>query len=389
MNERYDVVVVGGGPGGSWAAKHAADRGLSVLLCEKDRDIGVPVRCAEGLSAKQLEKLVKVDESWIATTIRGARLVAPDSTSVVCFTDEIGYVLHRKLFDAGLAALAADAGAEVVTNAYVKGLSFEGDRIRGVKAEIMGESVPIGCDIVIGADGIESRVGRWTGLDTRIPFDETESCVQMTLTGIDVDPEIVEFHFGNDLAPGGYLWVFPKGGRSANVGMGISGRFTRDVKPIDRLRAFIAKNYPKASVLNLVAGCVPANPRLESIIGDGWMLVGDAAHQTNPMSGGGILNAMIAGEIAGSVAAGAIERNDVSKKSLKDYPKLWKKAEGLNMERAYKIKNVVERFTDDELNKIAHLLLDVPEEERTVLRIFRTALFRHPRLILEAAKVFV
>jgi digeranylgeranylglycerophospholipid reductase len=389
MKRKYDVVVVGGGPGGSWAAKHAADRGLSVLMLEKDREIGVPVRCAEGLSATHLEKMVKIEESWIAATIRGARLVAPDQTIVSCFAEEVGYVLHRKLFDAGLASHAARSGAEVITDAYVNGLRFEDGVVTGVTAEMGGSSVRIDCRIVIGADGIESRVGRWAGIETRIPFAETESCLQMTLTGIDVDPEIVEFHFGNELAPGGYLWVFPKGAGWANVGLGISGRYARRVKPMDKLKAFIDRRYPDASVLSLVAGCVPANPHLDSIIADGLMLVGDAAHQTNPLSGGGIINAMIAGEIAGAVAHEAIARNDVSQKGLKDYPRRWRKAEGLNLDRSYKIKNVVERFKDEEFNQIAHLLLDIPESERTVLRIFKTALLRHPRLILEAAKVFV
>ena len=389
MKKHYDVIVVGGGPGGSWAAKHAAEGGLSVLLLEKDRDVGVPVRCAEGLSAKVLENMLDVDDHWIAQTIRGARLVAPDGTAVDCFMDEVGYVLHRKLFDADLAALAANAGAEVITGAYVNGLIFENGRLEGVSGELLGEPFQVECSVVIGADGIESRVGRWAGLDTKIPFNEAMSCVQSTLSGIDVDSEIVEFHFGNEVAPGGYLWIFPKGDTSANVGLGISGRFTRQVKPIVKLREFIDRRFPAASALTFVAGCVPANPKLKSIVEDGLMLVGDAAHQTNPLSGGGILNAMSAGKIAGNVAAEAIPRRDISRKALSEYPRKWRKAEGLTVERSYKIKNVIERFSDDELNKIAHILIDIPEKERTVLRIFKTALLRHPRLILEAAKVFV
>ena len=107
-----------------------------------------------------------------------------------------------------------------------------------------------------------------------------------------------------------------------------------------------------------VAGGVPMVATLKTITADGLMLVGDAARQANPVTGGGIINAMIAGKIAGKVAAEAVQKGDVSAKKLSGYPKAWHKAEGNNNAMSYKIKQVIDRFSDDDLNRIARILLD-------------------------------
>ena len=119
------------------------------------------------------------------------------------------------------------------------------------------------------------------------------------------------------------------------------------------------------------------------------MLVGHAAHQVNPISGGGITTAMIAGKIAGGVAAKAIAEDDVSENRLSQYARDWHKAEGKNHERTYKIKQAVYKLTDEDLNKTADTILSVPLEKRTLANIFRTALFRHPSVILDVVKVFM
>lgn len=388
MKSSYDVIVVGGGPGGSWAAKYAAENGVSVLLLEKDRDIGTPVRCAEGVSEEGLRRLITVKERWISQTIRSARLVSPDGTFIDINTGGLGFVLNRKVFDYDLAAMAAEAGAHLLTKAYVHSLIRTSGVVSGVEMTHLGRNIKISGSVVIGADGVESRVGRWAGLETRTPVEDMVSSVQMTLTCIDIDPEVVQFYFGKHVAPGGYLWVFPKGERSANVGLGISGLYSGEKKPLDYLNRFINKHFLNASVLSTVAGGVPTDSTLKKITADGIMLVGDAAHQINPLTGGGILYAMVAGKIAGTVAADAVKAGDISEKKLSIYNRKWLKAEGKNNERCYKIKKVVNRFSDDELNKIALLLKDIPQEKRTVFQIIKAALLHHPKLILEAAKVF-
>ena len=194
MKDRYDVIVVGAGPGGSWAAKHAAEQGVSVLLLEKDSEVGTPVRCAEGVSESDLRRFVDVKDYWIAQVVKGARLIAPDGTVVESYPDEVGVILHRKVFDFDLALMAAQAGAEVVTKAYVNGLLFEHGTVAGVKLNYMGEELQIRSSVVIGADGVESRVGRWAGLKTWVFPKEMASCAQMTLTNIEIDPDIVEFY---------------------------------------------------------------------------------------------------------------------------------------------------------------------------------------------------
>ena len=389
MKDRYDVIVVGAGPGGSWAAKSAAESGASVLVLEKDREAGIPVRCAEGVSQKSLSDLVDIRDRWIAQEIRGGRLVAPDGTVVESMPDEIGYVLHRRLFDPDLTALAAEAGAEIWTKAYVWGLILEKGAISGVRVQHLGRNSDIRASIVIAADGVESRVGRWAGLETAVPFAEIASCAQMTLGGIDIDPQMVEFYFGQQVAPGGYLWVFPKGPKTANVGLGIAGRYGREKKAIHYLEEFVNKKFPNASRLVTVAGGVPMVPTLKTITADGLMLVGDAARQANPVTGGGIINAMIAGKIAGKVAAEAVQKGDVSAKKLSGYPKGWHKAEGKNNAMSYKIKQVIDKFSDDDLNRLARILLELDPRKRTAFAIFKAALRKHPRLILDATKIFI
>ena len=388
MKNKYDIVVVGGGPAGSWAAKHAAEKGVSVLLLEKDREIGMSVRCAEGISEVGLRSLVDVKDCWIAQVIKGLRLIAPNGTVVESSAEGFGIVLNRKQFDYDLAHMASQAGAEVVTKAYVHGLLKRDGRVTGVKLSHMGQECKVSCSIVIGADGVESRVGRWAGLDTRTIPKDMETCVQMTLTNIDIDPDIVEFYFGRQVAPGGYLWIFPKGSGTANVGLGISGLYSRNKKPLHYLREFVGDRFPDASILKTVAGGVPVMPTLKEIVKDGLILAGDAAHQANPVSGGGIGNAMIAGRIAGRVAAEAVQEGEVTAKRLSAYAKEWHKAEGKKNERFYKIKKVVDRFSDEDLNRTAEMLLSVPPEERTPLQIFKKALCKHPKLIIEAIKAF-
>lgn len=388
MKERYDVIVVGGGPAGSWAAKHAAEKGVSVLLLEKDREIGLPVRCGEGVSVADLSRVVDVQEPWIAMKVSGARIIAPDGTVVEAYPDEKGYVLHRKIFDADLAAMAAKAGAEIRTKAYVCGLLTENGRVRGVRVIHLGHEFRISASVVIGADGIESRVGRWAGLRTQVSPEDMVSCMQFTLTHDSIDSKTAEFRVGERVAPGGYLWIFPKGDRTANVGLGISGAHSLNKKPIFYLREFVEFMFPGASVLTVVAGGVPSVPPLQEMVLDGLMLAGDAAHQVNPLTGGGIVNAMIAGRMAGRVAAEAVLAGNVSRKRLSAYPNEWHRLEGKNHAICFKIRSVIHRFKDEEFNRVAQVLLKIPSSELTSFNIFKSLLFKHPKLLLELTKIY-
>ncbi len=390
MRSFYDCIVVGGGPGGAWAAKHASEGGASVLLLEKDREIGIPVRCAEAVGAAGLQAVVDPQPAWISNKIKGAVLVSPDGREVVVSGErDQGYMLDRKIFDYALVEIAAGAGVDVLTKAYVSDVIKPNGRVQGVRLQHMGQTSEVGCSVVIGADGVESRVGRWAGLRTSIKMKDMESCVQKTLSNIELDPDYVYFYFGKDIAPGGYVWVFPKNDRLANVGLGISGEFSRYKSAQKYLQDFIDKRFPHASVLYTVVGGVPCAPTLKKIVADGLMLVGDAAHQVNPMSGGGINTAMLAGQIAGRVAATAIAQQDVSEKKLRQYAAEWHKAQGKAHERFHKIKKAVYKLSDGDLNKTADAVLSLPPEERSLANIFKTALVKHPSLIFDVIRVFV
>lgn len=387
MKTKYDIIVVGAGPAGSIAARTAAKSGVSVLLLEKDREVGYPVRCGEAISKAGVEEFIDPDPRWIASTISRFSFNAPDGTEVIIEFGEAGYVLERRIFDYELATEAINAGAELKTSAYVNGLLFDDGKVAGVKYEFNGEQKEINSKVVIAADGVESRVGRWAGLKTHIDFRDMESAVQITADNIPINQDTLYFYFGKDFAPNGYFWLFPKGNNKANIGLGVSGLTGKKKSAQSFLNDFMNKYYPEAPILNKVAGGVPCSITLPKISAPGIMLAGDAARQVNPLSGGGISSGMIGGSIAGKIAAEAVKHNKTDYVLL--YDKAWAKRLGKRHEIFNRIKNGIYNFSDKKFNSIAHSFTKVPLEKRSLKKLFTTALVNNPSLIYDVAKVFV
>lgn len=385
----YDIIVVGAGPAGSTAAKYAAEKGVSVLLLEKDREIGTPVRCAEGISARSLHQFVEPDPRWVAKEIRGARLVAPDGNFVDIIDQDLGYVLERRLFDRYLAQLAAEAGADVRTNSEVNGLLFdENNKVAGVQVKNGAGQQDIRAHVVIGCDGVESRIGTWAGLKTVIKMKEMESCYQYTAANLDIDENLCIFYVGSNYAPGGYAWVFPKGRGVANVGLGVNC-IRKDRQPAKVvLDDFMETYYPQARILSATCGGVPVALFMDKMVTDGLILAGDAAHQVNTMTGGGIASGMFGGREAGQVAAEAVMAGDTSEKRLSEYHKRWEKVHGKRLRRYDRIANAVEKMDDSVFNRTCAALQNQNLAEISLGTVFKTALMNQPKLLVDIVKIF-
>src|ERR1035437_1958510 len=388
MKAMYDVLVIGAGPAGSIAAKTAAEKGLTVLLIEKRQEIGDPVRCAEGVSKEYLKKHVEIDKKWICADLKGARIYAPDGTKIEMADEiaggEVGYVLERKIFDRTLAEKASKAGAEVWVKTRAIGLIIEDDFVKGARLMQLGKEYNVHARIVIGADGIESKVGRWAGIDTSLKPIDIETCVQYLVAGVDIHQEYCEFYIGNELAPGGYIWIFPRGEGKANVGIGILGRKMGKFKPrpIDYLNSFLEKKFPHAKVVEMVFGGVPVSGSIEKTSTNGLILIGDAARQSDPVTGSGILNAMDVGKIAGEAAFAAISAGDVSNEKLEEvYEKRWRSTTGHAIDLSLIVKNCFINLNDMDLNSLAFSLKDVKFERMSLLDLLH-ALFKANKKLL-------
>jgi digeranylgeranylglycerophospholipid reductase len=390
---KCDLVVVGAGPAGSMTAKVAAEAGLDVVMLEKRQEIGDPVRCAEGVSKAALKKLVELDPVWISAEVKGARIRAPDGTEIVMSEDragaEVGYVLERKVFDRALAQQTAEAGAKVMVKTRALGLLWDKGVPSGISAQFVGESLKIEAPLIIGADGVESKVGRWAGIDTALKPKDIETCAQFLVQDDEIDDEYCEFYLGNEIAPGGYVWSFPKGQSIANVGIGILGSKADSGMPIRLLREFMKKNFPEGKVLEMMVGGVPVSGPIETTTADGVILVGDAARQSDPITGGGIINAMRAGVMAGEIAADQVPKGEVGKGELMIYEKRWRETIGKHISRNFAVKEFFVDLTDDDLNRLTHSLDGVNVAELDLKGLLKVLLRQNPKLLLKLRHLIV
>jgi len=362
----YDVVIVGAGPAGSTLARVCAQGGLDVAVFDKRKSIGNPVRCGEGLGSREvIEQGLEVPKWAISTDVKGAKVVAPDGKEIIWESGETsGWVLERKLFDSWLAQLAVLKGAEVHVNNRVVDVMLDNGRIRGVKVKNGADSEisDVTARMVISAEGMESFTARRMGFPTVHRLYDVDTCYQYEMQPYS-HQNLIELYFGNKVAPRGYVWIFPKGDKRANVGIGIGAHLETRVKnsnikgadPKPYLDEFIRNNreLKDASTLMDFGGVISVCEPIGKFTMDNAMVIGTAAKQVDPIHGGGIALAMESGALAGDAILKAREKNDFSEGFLFNaYEKPWRETAGNKMAKRLLLRKVIERLDDDDLNYI-------------------------------------
>ena len=380
------MVVVGGGPAGSVTARFAAEKGAKVLIVDRRQEIGVPVLCGEGISRKIDKWNIIEGKRWIAGNMDGARIYSPDGTMVELSADlagaETGYVIYRDIFDQQLASQAAKKGVEIMMNTRAFDLLKDNDRVLGVKAKHFDEEMEIFADIVVGADGVESKIGKWAGINTTLRPNDLETCAQYTLTNVECNDSYCDFYLGKKIAPGGYIWVFPKGKDVANVGIGVLAGLSKPGMAKKLLDKFINDHagLKKGEPVRFLAGAVPVSKPVETVR-DNLLLVGDAARQVDPITGGGLTHCLQAGKIAGETIGEAVKKQKFDRKTLSSYEKGWKKAFGKKLKRNYMVKETMLGFDDKTFNMLADSLKDYKFEELSTGSLIKALVLKHPSLL--------
>lgn len=391
----YDIIIVGAGPAGSTVARNVAENGLDVLLLEKRQEIGVPVRCAEGVGKEKFKEIFdNINKKWISAEVDGAKVYSPDKKAEITLSgdkagNEAGYVLNRKIFDKDLVKLATLAGSDIMVKTAATGLK-RNKKQKTIEVSIQNsdETFTAETKILIGADGIESKIGNWAGMNTTLNLNELESCIQYQMTNIDFNEKYCHFYLSYKTIPGGYLWIFPKGKNIANVGLGVLSSIAKK-SPKEYLDNFINNNFPEGKIIEINAGGVPVGYPLKSTVSDNVMLVGDAARHVDPITGGGILNAMVGGLFATNIAIEAINKKNYGIEILKKYDKLWKNDFGQTLHRNKKAQEKLIAMDDKTLNSIFHSMENYNVNEANTKKLIYKIIKRNPKLLWDLKDLFI
>ncbi len=395
LQEEYDVIVVGAGPAGSTAARECAKRGLKTLALEKRQEVGVPKRCGEGLGEGWCKIAgITPDPKWTRYEMHGATLWSPTGKKVVIPTPTKGWIIERRVFDKWLAEEAVRAGARMITKARVTGVIKEEDTVKGVIVETPDGVFEVMAKMVIAADGVDSKTAKYAGVNTVNPATEIDSGYQYEMVGLNIpEPkDMIHLYFGWDVAPRGYVWIFPKGEDHANVGIGIGG-YVDEGTSKEYLDKFIQANpeiFKDAGIVETNAGGIPVGAPLKKPYANGLIIIGDAAHMVNPIHGGGIGTGMEAGILAAEIAEKAVKAKDVSENVLKEFAEKWYEKRGNQLLQVLKVRKFFEELNDNDLEKFAdilddkQLLLDFADGKRTAA--FLKFLAKAPKIALKAAK---
>jgi geranylgeranyl reductase family protein len=331
----FDVIVVGAGPAGSAAAALLAERGCSVALVER-AVFPRPKPCAEYLSpeaARVLDRLGLTDtlRREGAARLRGMRVVSPGGTA---FTgrfagahpfrgyQDYGLALPREVLDAHLAAAAVGCGAVLLERTSVEGISAASSGGRGVAVRCGDTQRTLTGRVVIGADGLNSRVARVLGVARR--GRRRRLALVTHYEGVSGMGDVGEMHVG----PASYVGLAPVGRGLTNVAVVADLSRVTPRRPLEDwmdqlLRAFPAvyERLGSGSRATLVQAAGPFARTTRRATDDRVILVGDAADFYDPFTGEGIYAALRGAELAAEQVARGLEADRLGAADLAPYDK--------------------------------------------------------------------
>ena len=347
--KKFDAIVIGGGPIGGHVARKIAEKKYKVAIFEKNKKIGIPVNCA-GLVTPRVFKIAEIsEENIVQNKIKGANIHPPSDKILKIGGDKIhAYVIDRTKFDREIIRNAKEKGVTVFLENKVLSVQRTTEEIE-IKTV---NNIEAKSKLVIGADGPFSVVR------DRLMFPEPREYLRgigAEMTGASLDPNCVEIFVGEKFAPGFFAWIIPinDDGTEARVGLCTPKESSYPSKYYfeNFMNSKHAKPFLKDSKLVKKTGGVIPLGVLKKAFSENVMLVGDAAAQVKPTSGGGIYPGLVCAEHCSSVAIDALKNNDFSYQYLKKYNKLWTKEIGRELSMGYKFRTVYRHLSDSKFEK--------------------------------------
>jgi digeranylgeranylglycerophospholipid reductase len=357
MKTLSDVIVIGGGPCGSFTALNLAKHGAKVTVFEEHGEIGVPSHCTGHVSVEGLRHLGlhPLPAKIVENTFYGAVFHSPNGNAFsVRFSMPVTCVVNRVLFDKYIAETAEGSGVHYSMNSRVENLIVEDDFVKGVGVKKKGGSEEkIFAKIVVDAEGVSSKVLRLAGLPT-LNRDTLVNGVQAEVENVkNTEPDVVEVFLGKDYAPGFYAWLVPKNDGKAKVGLA-----AKSDNPKEFLKRFMlkhpvaSKKLQTAKIIKIALHPLTLGGPISRTYSNGFLAVGDAASQVKPTTGGGVVFGMTCARVAADVAYEALCENDFSAKFLSAYQRRCKESLGFDVNVMLKIRKVLNAMSDAKVDSV-------------------------------------
>ncbi len=368
---KSDVVVVGGGPAGTFSAFQAAKLGCQVTICEEHSEVGDPSHCTGHISLSGLGLLnLHVPQKIFENNIRSATFYSPSGYWFrIQFTLPITTVINRTLFDRYLANRAVNAGAKISYSARCDSFIMKKGYVKGIVIKRRRKIEKLASNVVIDAEGVSSTLLKRAGLPS-IGGRMIVNGAQAKVDRVDCIEDNVEVFFGRAFAPGFFAWIVPHHDGTAKVGLA-----TIRGNPRDHLNSFI-RHHPiarerlkRSRIESVVYHPIPLNGPIFKTFHNGLLVVGDAASHVKPTTGGGVVMGMTCAKIAGRVAAYAVQYKDSSAHFLSEYERQWKKKIGFDMLAMKRLRLLLNSLSDRQLDKLITLCsrLELDESLKNVV----------------------
>jgi digeranylgeranylglycerophospholipid reductase len=379
--KKYDIAIAGGGPVGCFVAEQLASNGRHVAVFEEHSSIGEPVHCA-GLVTKRVFDISKCSQAGIVQNkIHGAVIHSPGGSILTIGGETMhGLVINRQRFDETLSQNAQTAGVELITGCKVVSAKKQENHIT-LTIQQNKQTLPVRCNILIGADGPHSNIRKIFGFPHPI---EMLHGIGAELSDTALDPLFVHIFVGRNIAPGFFAWVIPTNtqGTTARIGLCIGKQSNH---PLQHYFTTLLQQplLERTTMMKRFGGAIPLGP-LKKTVDDHVMLVGDAAAQVKPTSGGGIYPGLFCATQCAIVAEEALQKQQFDGEFLKHYHRKWTKEIGRELSLGMRFRKIFTSLTDEQLNKYLEKLNnkktieiinthgDIDYPSRLVLPLIRT-----------------